>query len=575
WLPIGDETWTRTPETLTGDSECQGAASLFTDADGAEVELLIATCSSQRAAIAFGTDQWVGANTGATDVAPIFGLAADTGARTLFGDQKPRVSRWWVQGTTYVAIHRVCAADDVACIGTTAEYARSLTLWVPGEVATGGGFTSLFLLFGVLLGAPIVTYVLLLVPRRILAWRRSAGYAVAPTDAAFTPVDRLVRRVRWSRAIRRLIILVATVATFIGLFGVTLTGFNDLFAYGLLLSPFVCVAAYSALLGRIRRIPRLLRPPRARRRPSPGVVAELVVRGLAVVLAVVSIEAYVIGGIFLLQDSQRSRPAFEASTPPENLYSPLRRLFYELTQSGAIWVVFLLILAVPIFLAYLLDRLGRRIGRRSLRATLEEDTRPYFVYLRGFDEDRLRVDEDLGRRGVIELLTPFGRPRFEEVVVEHLSGYGPVIAISGARQRLADLGAAKITLGGDEWREQVAEWVGGARAIVMSATPREVRAGLEWEIEHLANRSDAPPLMLVVAPWPRRELERRWQAFLAKVAAWPMFAGLIEPEMPAGVQIATYSTKNGWRGYGAKRRWDWSYAASILTAIDAGDLGRE
>jgi hypothetical protein len=109
----------------------------------------------------------------------------------------------------------------------------------------------------------------------------------------------------------------------------------------------------------------------------------------------------------------------------------------------------------------------------------------------------------------------------------------------------------------------------------MSATPSEVRAGLEWEIEHLATRVDAPPLMLVVAPYPRRELARRWRAFLQKVAAWPMFDGLIVPAMPPGVQIATYSTENGWRGYGARRRWDWSYAASILTAIDAGDLGRE
>ena len=149
---------------------------------------------------------------------------------------------------------------------------------------------------------------------------------------------------------------------------------------------------------------------------------------------------------------------------------------------------FFAVLALPIFAAYLLDRLGQRLTRSSLSETLATDTRPYFLYLRGFDEDDLRVDESLGRRGFLELLAPFGRPRFEEVVVEHLTTAGPVIAISRGTSGLADLGAAKATLADDEWRDRVREWVGGARAVIMSATPSEVRAGLLWEVEHLAGR---------------------------------------------------------------------------------------
>jgi hypothetical protein len=245
---------------------------------------------------------------------------------------------------------------------------------------------------------------------------------------------------------------------------------------------------------------------------------------------------------------------------------------WDLQRSGAIIILFFVIVAVPIFLAYLLDRLGRRLAQRSLRDTLAQDDRRHFLYLRGFDEDGLRIDESLGRRGFLELFSPFGRPRFEEVLAEHLSSLGPVIAISGSKQRLQDLGAAKVSLGGDTWQDQVREWVGGARAVVLSATPSEVRAGLEWEIEHLATRADAPPLILVISPWPPDERRRRWEGFLATAGEWPLFRRLVEQPPPSATHILTHSREAGWIAYGARRRWDWSYAASILTAIESGDL---
>ena len=72
----------------------------------------------------------------------------------------------------------------------------------------------------------------------------------------------------------------------------------------------------------------------------------------------------------------------------------------SLAVTGTFALVFLVMLVVPAFVAYLVNRVGKRLVTRGLKDTLEEDTRPYFLYLRGFDEDTLRIDESVGRRGL-------------------------------------------------------------------------------------------------------------------------------------------------------------------------------
>ena len=134
---------------------------------------------------------------------------------------------------------------------------------------------------------------------------------------------------------------------------------------------------------------------------------------------------------------------------------------------------------------------------------------------------------------------------------------------------------AKITLGNHEWQDKVVEWSAGARAVVMSATPREVRAGLEWEMEHVSSRLEGIRIMLVVSPWSRSEVARRWAGFLERAGTLPLFRPLVETPQPDAVQVMTYSPHRGWRGYGSRRRWDWSYAASIITAIENGDFDAE
>ena len=242
----------------------------------------------------------------------------------------------------------------------------------------------------------------------------------------------------------------------------------------------------------------------------------------------------------------------------------------ELERDGLMPVLFLGVLAGPMALAYLLDRLGRRLAQRSLPTVLAADTRPHLLYLRGFEEDDLRITPSLARTGVLQWLSPFGRPRFEEVLVGYLARFGPVIAIAGQSGRaLPELGAAKASFADDQWRDKVHAWMGQALAVVVAATPDRVRDGLLWELVQLSDAERRPRVLLVTAPWPRAQLLARWEGFLAAASRLPLFAALAARDFPSGVQVMTFTTEDGWRGYGSSRRWDWTYAAALVAAVEA------
>ena len=65
----------------------------------------------------------------------------------------------------------------------------------------------------------------------------------------------------------------------------------------------------------------------------------------------------------------------------------------------------------------------------------------------------------------------------------------------------------------------------------------------------------------------------RWRfGFVEDTRAWLPFSSLAEEHFPDGLHIATWSRDRGWHGYGARRRWDWTYAASLRQALESGDI---
>lgn len=583
WVPSDPNGWriASAGAPLQADLErcLEGAFTTWTGLDGGIVEVFWVRCSSTRDAFRIQYERWL-TLTDTTGLASALGPGYDRFAR-FDANGAPSVTRSWVQGDLYVNVQRTCPFVDISvCASSTAQYALELVTVIPGEVmqdttileAAGEAGWLFFVV-------PILTFLLLIVPQRVYFWWRSRGFSAETSNPNFRSVDSLVVKVRLLRLLRRVVLSVLVLVAW--WFGLAILGFlGPWLVLWVFLSPFVMFAVFGAVLRLVWKPHALISVTRRRYRPTAMGVIGSTIRATASVIAGFAVVLYFFASLLLITDRQKTTETVEAEVadglqsadPLYFAFSAMRSVVHALDDAGTYFLVFLLMLVVPVTFAYLLDRFGQRLTRRSLHATLAVDNRPYFLYLRGFDEDKLRIDESVGKRGFLELFTPFARPRFEEVLVEYLTHYGPVIAIAGSKQVLSDLGAAKVSLGNDEWRSKVEQWSAGARAVVMSATPREVRAGLEWEMQHVAANASGVRLMLVLSPWPRGELARRWAGFLERASEWPLFRPLAETPMPSGVEVMTYAPGRGWRGYGARRRWDWSYAASIITAMESGDF---
>ena len=511
----------------------------------------------------------------------VLGAGIDKAAIWQADAERLGYGRAWVQGTSYVYLHRICPQDELAaCRTATAADAVTLAGLLPGEPATDDRPVNLatqvvLLLFVV----PVATVAALVVPRAVWQLSRERGWQVGPAHDGFTVVDAEVRSARRSRRLRSVVATVLAVAGYIGgVFWTSATGQVWLFAAWIFVAPLVLVPVAVGLLRLVWPQHRLIRTARGPRGPTTtAALAGAALRAGSGVLAVLALIGYIACAVlYLLLNYQTPQltatmvtTMVASSAPLEVVVGTVFGFVAGLEQRGLMWVLFLAVLVGPMTVAYLLDRLGRRLGQHSLQAVLAADARPHLLYLRGFEEDDLRITPSLTRTSFLQWLTPFGRPRFEEVMVRYLSRFGPVIAIAGHTGRtLPELGAAKAAFADHQWQSQVHRWMGDALAVVVAATPDQVRDGLMWELVQLSDAERHPRVLLVVAPWPREQLTSRWQGFVAAASRLPLFAPLAARPFPPAVQVLTYTTDAGWRGYGASRRWDWSYAAALTAAVE-------
>ena len=215
----------------------------------------------------------------------------------------------------------------------------------------------------------------------------------------------------------------------------------------------------------------------------------------------------------------------------------------------------LLVLGAVIFLV------ARRLGSADARLMLR-DPRPPVLYLRSFTDDRLRLwTATLGRPSLVERFTPRRFDRFEEVLVRHLSRYGPVIAVNPPGTRLVPLGGARETIEPANWQSAMASWMAHSALIVFLAPPSRVTQGLHWELRTVAEHGQLDKALVVVPPLPAEQLQARWRALGAACAGlWPFTVArpLADP------RALVLAFRHGrWDVATADTRTEWSYAAAL------------
>jgi hypothetical protein len=207
----------------------------------------------------------------------------------------------------------------------------------------------------------------------------------------------------------------------------------------------------------------------------------------------------------------------------------------------------------------ILARMADKRATQLYQNVREWDQRAPIVFLRAFDQDDNKLK---ARGGDVFARWPagVGRPRtLDEILLEHGSPYGPVIAIGDPRDPTPPLGAARVFVPeqGNGWQDVVRGIAGASKAVVMCPNHGE---GVQWELDLIAQAEGRLQTIFLASP----ELDR--EANLA------LFARLV-PEMPEinanQFPLAAYQHSGEWRVLTTKRPSVETYTAALNTALQA------
>jgi hypothetical protein len=467
------------------------------------------------------------------------------------------VARGWLEDTTATITTAFSGTSDPAdCTDLTAAVARDLSARLPGAptvVRPDAGQT--------LVTGPLLTWVTVIGPLRLSDRLGQNGYR-SRRAPAYEDLTRAVRRLKRARRAGRLLL---AVELFAALAAVRLAHERSWWA--------LVAAAVVWQAHRFRRpLPRgLPRAAQGSALSSPTAVLGVALRGLTNLGALLLLLWY--GGVVVAGMAAQQDPAlpFEARSLAdrdpswENVLRAHLLAFGGIGQESTGRFALGVLMIVALVLA-LLQRFGRRLSALSAEQALQADERPHLLYLRSFDEDKVKVSATVSRGGLLARLAMRRRRRFEEVLVEQLSVYGPVIAVSPPGRILPALGAARASLGNDEWQGEVERWASSSLAVVLSATPSSVRQGYGWEIDLVARRLPHRRVLVVLAPWRTRVLQQRWREFARRISDVSVFSALV-PAFQSGLHVAVHTGGGVWQGYGGRRRDEDSYALALHLAV--------
>jgi hypothetical protein len=188
----------------------------------------------------------------------------------------------------------------------------------------------------------------------------------------------------------------------------------------------------------------------------------------------------------------------------------------------------------------IIDWLADRRAAKIYQDVRDWDARAPILFLRAFDQDDAKLPA-LTRDWFVKFPSGVGSPRTpDEILLEHASPYGPVIAIGDPRDPTPPLGAARIFAPGQglAWQDIVKALVAASKAIVMCPKDTE---GVKWELETIASMGARARTIYLANPELPAETNDRLFARLAPDGAAPAI-----PQGQAPV-AAFVDPKLGWR----------------------------
>jgi hypothetical protein len=206
-----------------------------------------------------------------------------------------------------------------------------------------------------------------------------------------------------------------------------------------------------------------------------------------------------------------------------------------------------------------LARLADKRTTQLYQNVREWDARAPIVFLRAFNQDDARLK---ARGGDAFARWPAGvgsSRTLDEILLEHGSPYGPVIAIGDPRDPTPPLGAARVFVegAGEEWQGVVRGLAGASKAVVMCPNHGE---GVQWELDLIAQADGRLRTIFLASP----ELDRAATLALFERLG-PEMAAIPAKQLP----IAAFEHGGQWQVLTAKRLSVESYTAALNTALQA------
>jgi hypothetical protein len=163
----------------------------------------------------------------------------------------------------------------------------------------------------------------------------------------------------------------------------------------------------------------------------------------------------------------------------------------------------MLVVAVPVYLGYLLMRRGRKHAVERGETALLNDTRAPVLYLRSFEDEAAEAS-------ILHRFTRVARPERTQLASTVANNglqeqdalgcvfrkIGPYVALGKPGENLPELGSRKIYVPNDAWQQQVRSLVARSRLIVFRAGRTE---GLRWELHELV-KTTSPRNVLLLLP---------------------------------------------------------------------------
>jgi hypothetical protein len=183
-------------------------------------------------------------------------------------------------------------------------------------------------------------------------------------------------------------------------------------------------------------------------------------------------------------------------------------------------------LAVAGAIAILLARAPLSLARRFALARPNPESSYEIVFLRSFQDDRMKIRVRGDSRGIVDRLALQHRYGYEYLLVASARHFGPVVAIGQPGERIPPVGAFRRYYENDEWQGAVQQMLRSAKLIVLSVgdTP-----SVGWEVSRVRHLGLLDRTLFVIPPVGREARQRRLALLASQLGFHP---SLLPPAAP-------------------------------------------